>query len=94
MKLGKPSSFKSAILEADKLLDHVLKLYGYLGNSMGDRMKSLPRDSYSREFFDDMWGAHKLRNEMAHNIMYEVMDFEARKAIGQYKNVLQVLRVL
>lgn len=94
IKLGKPSSFKTAILEADKLLDHVLKLYGYSGNSMGDRMKSIPRDNYSREFFDDMWGAHKLRNEMAHNIMYEVMNFEAKKAIGQYKNVLQILKVL
>lgn len=94
MKLGRPSNFKNAILEADKLLDHVLKLYGYRGQTMGDRMKSLPRDSYSREFFNDMWDAHKVRNEMAHNINYEVMDFEARQAIGQFKSVLRDLRVI
>lgn len=94
MKLGRPSNFKNAILEADKLLDHVLKLYGYQGQTMGDRMKSISRDKYDRSFFDDMWGAHKIRNEMAHNINYEVMDFEARTAISRFKSVLKELGAL
>jgi len=94
MNLGKPSNFKTAILEADKLLDHVLKLYGYQGQTMGERMKSIPKDKYPRDFFDNMWQAHKLRNELVHNIDYEVMDFEAKSAILKFRRVLEELKVL
>jgi hypothetical protein len=94
IKLGKPSNFKTAILEADKLLGHVLKLLGYRGQTMGDRMKSIKRDDHEKDFFDDMWQAHKVRNEMVHNVSYEVMDFEARKAIKQFERVLRELGVM
>lgn len=94
MRLGRPSNFKTAIFEADKLLDHVLKLYGYKGQTMGDRMKMIPRSRFAKDFFDDMWQAHKVRNEMLHNMNYEVMDFEARSAIAKFKNVLRELGVL
>ena len=92
--LGKPSNFKTAILEADKILDYVLKLYGYSGQTMGDRMKAIPRDKHSRDFFDNMWQAHKLRNEMVHNMGYEVQDFEAKSAIQKFEKVLRELGVL
>jgi len=93
MRLGRPSNFKNAILEADKLLDHVLKLYGYHG-SLADKMKSLPRKNFDKEFFDDMWQAHRVRNEMVHNISYEVQHFEAREAISRFKRVLRELGAL
>lgn len=93
MHLGRPSNFKTAILEADKLLDHTLKLYGYHG-SLADKMKALPRKNYDRDFFDDMWQAHKVRNEMVHNISYEVQHFEAKEAIGKFKRVLKELGAL
>ena len=92
--LGKPSNFKTAILEADKLLDHILKLYGYKGQTMGERMKAIPRQKYSKEFFDNMWQAHKLRNEMVHNLNYEVQHFEASEAIAKFKKVLGDLKAL
>jgi hypothetical protein len=94
MRLGSPSNFKTAILEGDKLLDHVLKLYGYRGQTMGDRMKNIPRDKYAREFFDDMWQAHILRNRMSHAMDYEVQHFEAKRAIEQFKRVLEELGAL
>jgi len=94
MNIGKPSNFKTAILEADKLLGHVLKLLGYRGETMGDRMKAIPRNKHSREFFDNMWQSHKLRNEMVHNMNYEVQAFEAREAINKFRKVLQELGIL
>ena len=68
VRSGRPSGFKTAVLEADTLLDYVLKGLGYKGQTMGDRMKSIPRDQFERRFFDDMWSAHKIRNEMVHNM--------------------------
>ena len=94
IKLGRPSNFKTAILEADKLLDHALKLLGFRGQTMGDRMKSIKRDDHEKDFFDDMWQAHKVRNEMVHNLNYEVQDWEAREAINKFKRVLQELGIL
>jgi len=94
MSIGKPSNFKIAIMEADKLLDHVLQLYGYRGQTMGDRMKAIPRKQFGRDFFDDMWQAHILRNKMSHAMDYEVQHFEARDAIKKFERVLRDLEVL
>ncbi|MFA7308663.1 MAG: hypothetical protein WC045_01150 [Patescibacteria group bacterium] len=94
MTLGKPSNFKTAVMEADKLLDYVLKGKGYRGQMMGDRMKAIPRSEYERDFFDAMWSAHKLRNHIAHSMDYEVQFFEARDAIKNFKRVMQDLKVL
>jgi hypothetical protein len=94
MSLGGPSHFKNAIMEADKLLDHVLKIKRLKGETMGERMKSIRRDDYERDFFDDMWQAHILRNRMSHAIDYEVQHFEAKRAIEQFKRVLKELKAL
>ena len=94
VSLGKPSGFKAAILDADKLLDHALKNLGFRGQTMGDRMKSIPRSKYEKSFFDDMWQAHKVRNEMVHNMNYEVMGWETKRVIGQFERVLKELGVL
>jgi hypothetical protein len=93
IRLGKPSNFKVAILEADKLLDHVLGLYGYYG-SLADKMKALPRNRYDKSFFDDMWSAHLLRNRMVHNMDYEVQNYEAKEAIGKFGKTLRELGAL
>ena len=94
ISFGKPSNFKTAILEADKLLDHALRLLGYRGSTMGDRMKAISRNKFERDFFDDMWQAHKIRNEMVHNMNYEVLNFEAKRVVRQFERVLQELDVL
>mgnify|MGYP001590679453 CR=1 FL=1 len=94
MRVGRPSAFKTAILDADKLLDYVLKSLHYRGQTMGERMKSISRERFERDFFDAMWQAHKLRNEMVHNMDYNVMDFEARTAIKKFEKTLQDLGAL
>lgn len=94
MSIGRPSNFKTAILEADKLLDHVLKIKRFRGETMGERMKSIPRNKFDRDFFDDMWNAHITRNNMVHNMNYEVQHFDAKRAIKQFERVLRELGAL
>ncbi|MBI2637727.1 MAG: hypothetical protein HYW88_02395, partial [Candidatus Sungbacteria bacterium] len=38
-----PSDWKLAVIEADSLMDDLLKRSGYLGTTMGDRLKQLDR---------------------------------------------------
>jgi len=87
MGLGQPSNFSRAVLEADKLLDHILKSFCAPGLTMGDRLKS-SRKKFSPEAYEAAWQAHKIRNELVHNSEYELMDYQAKSAIENYKKAI------
>ncbi|MBI2638445.1 hypothetical protein HYW83_02540 [Candidatus Peregrinibacteria bacterium] len=80
---------KHAIIEADKLLDFVLKKRGFSG-SLGDKLQ---RAEKWFSHADDIWSAHKLRNRCVHEIGFDVTEGEARKALSQYKQALWDLGV-
>lgn len=90
MQLGRPSNYARAVLEADKLLDHILKGYRAPGMTMGDRLKA-SQNRFSREGYDAAWRAHKVRNELVHNSQYELMDYTAKQAIDNFKKAIDEL---
>lgn len=90
LKLGQPSNYSRAVLEADKLLDHVLKGYRVPGMTMGDRLKA-SKNRFSPEGYDAAWRAHKVRNELVHNTQYELMDYQAKDTISNFKKALDDL---
>ncbi len=90
MKLGQPSNYARAVLEADKLLDHILKSYRAPGMTMGDRLKA-SQNKFSQEGYNAAWQAHKVRNELAHSTTYELMDYTAKAAIVNYKKAIDEL---
>ncbi len=82
------SDLSKAVLDADKLLDFALSKKGKAG-SLGEKLKS------SKTLFtniDAVWGAHKLRNKVAHELK-KVDEKELRNAISVYKKALQDLGV-
>lgn len=87
MQLGRPSNFARAVLEADKLLDHILKGLRTPGLTMGDRLKAA-KNRFSREGYNAAWQGHKVRNELVHNSSYELTDFIARAAIENFKKAI------
>lgn len=90
MSLGKPSNFTRAVMEADKLLDHILKAHRAPGLTMGDRLKS-SRRRFTPEAYEGAWKAHKVRNELVHNSQYELMDYQAKQTIENYKRAINEL---
>ena len=90
MQLGGPSNFSRAVLEADKLLDHVLKSYRMPGLTMGDRLKA-GKNRFSPEGYNAAWQGHKVRNEVVHNAEYQLMDFSAKAAIENYHKAIKEL---
>lgn len=90
MDLGGPSNYSRAVLEADKLLDHILKSLRAPGLTMGDRLKA-SRSRFSREAYNAAWRAHIVRNELAHNAEYTLLDFSARQAIKEYRQAVDEL---
>ncbi len=78
---------RSLIIELDKLLDFTIKQRGLSGESMGDRLKRA-HSYFERNFYNEIWVAHKVRNRLAHEIDYrptrKVLEHSAmtlRKAI-------------
>lgn len=80
-----------AVIEADKLLDYVLKARGYAGETMGERMKMAGKDFSYR---DDVWSAHKLRNKLVHEADYEVNRRLVDRALNQFRQALKDLGAL
>jgi len=92
MRLGRPSNFQRAVLEADKLLSFVLEKMGHQG-SLGEKLKA-SEDRFSKEVYNDVWQAHKIRNLVVHEPNYELMNFQAKEAIEKFKRGLRELGAL
>lgn len=77
-----------AILNADKLVDQALREKGFKGQTMGERLKSA-KDSLPHR--DNIWQAHKLRNQIAHEPDFKVNHDTTRRALAQFKQTLKDL---
>lgn len=76
---------KVAVLEADKLLDHALKALAMPGDTLGERLKFA---QYKYPDLRDVWWAHKIRNQLAHEASYHLDAGMARNAIRSFRKAL------
>jgi len=83
--------WRVAIIEADNLLDYVLKGLVMPGETMGQRLKSA---CYKYQKLRQVWWAHKLRNTIVHESDYQLRRGEAKKAVRSFHSALKVLNVL
>lgn len=89
--VGGASNIKSAVMEADKLVDYVLKARGMRGETMGERLKSAKSKFTNYADYDNLWKAHKLRNNIAHEAGHDLVVTEAKKAMEYFKKALAIL---
>lgn len=82
------ATYQLAILHADKLVDAALRDRGIKGNTMGERMKSA-QSIWKNP--DHIWGAHKVRNRIAHEPDSEVTYEIAARSLVAYKQALKDL---
>lgn len=76
-----PSGLKNSLYEADKLLDHVMIAKGFAGETMGERLQSSTARTAYRDL-NAIWSAHKLRNQMAHEVNHDLVPQQVKKAIS------------
>ncbi len=86
------AEWKFAIIEADKLVDELLKSAGYPGDTMGERLMNIEKGQLLS--LEGLWEAHKIRNKLAHDSNYFLRYSEARRVIELYKAALQELQVV
>jgi len=83
-----PATFPLAIMNADKLVDQALKERHFRGDTMGERMKSAQTTWRNANY---VWGAHKVRNQLAHETDFSVDYTTAARALSAYKQALKDL---
>lgn len=80
--------WRLAILEADIMLNELLDVLGYRGETMADKMKVVDRTRFHT--IDLAWEAHSVRNQIAHQGTHKKLDSrEARRTISLYEKVFK-----
>jgi len=87
----KEMNYKLAVIEADKLLDEVLKQMHFTGKTMAERLKLA---SYKFPKLKKVWWAHKVRNQGVHDVHYALRHGETRMVLKLFKQSLKELKVL
>ncbi len=82
-----PAEWKLAVIEADNMLDDVVKQLRPVGENLGERLKSIAPEDFLT--LDDAWEAHKIRNRIAHESGFVLTKPEARKTIERYRRVFE-----
>lgn len=81
-------NWRLAILEADIMLNELLDLHGYRGETMADKMKQVDRAGFNT--IDQAWEAHKIRNQIAHEgVAFKLTAREVKRVIGLYEDVFK-----
>lgn len=87
------SDWRLAIIEADVMLEETLHAAGYVGDSVGDMLKSVERGDFAT--IEDAWEAHKTRNRVAHSGgSYELNQRETKRIIALFENVFREFEVI
>lgn len=87
------NGLRTAVSEADKLFDHVLREAGFKGNTMADRLRSA-KGSFAYATYDSIWQAHKLRNALAHEVGFDLVKSQADEALQNFEKGLKELGAL
>ncbi len=89
-----PSEWRMAIIEADVILEDVLRKNGYHGDSLGEMLKSAGgADQFLS--LDAAWEAHKIRNRIAHGGSdFQLTDRETRRAVTLFEQVFREFGVI
>ncbi len=83
-----PAQWRLAIIEADSLLDDMVKKMGYEGDGLGERLKAVEVSDFNS--IQSAWEAHKVRNKIAHEGEgFELTHREAKRVIGLYEDVFK-----
>lgn len=86
------SDRKVAVIEADKLIDELIKRVGFKGKDMGERLKQINLNQISN--INDIWQAHKIRNSLVHDAYFKLTENDTNYVIRVYESTLKELDVL
>ena len=88
-----PADWRLAIIEADIMLEEVLRKAGFPGNGVGEMLKSV--DKSDMLTLEAAWDAHKVRNRIAHSGGdFNLDERETKRVIGLFESVFKEFGVI
>ncbi len=92
MEQENETAWESAIIEADKMVDDLLKKIGYKGESMADRLKQVTPTQIVN--VGGLWEAHKIRNRIVHDPGFRLTYTQAKDILKAYERTLEDLQAI
>jgi len=92
LQAGTESEHKLAVIEADSILDDILKRMGYGGASLGERLEKITSATLSN--ISSVEEAHKIRNNIVHDPDYRLSLNEVKDVIEIFEKALINLQAL
>lgn len=86
-----PDALRTAVIDADSLVDDVMKRMGRVGETFADRLATFPSED---PIVDHVWDAHRLRNEMVHSTGFQASVERAKRAVADYEAFLKDIKAL
>jgi len=86
------SAYKVAIIEADAMIDELLKKMGYKGATMGERLANIPEGQVAE--LAEIKEAHEIRNRVIHEEDFKVDRELAHEVLKKYAHILHHFEVL
>ena len=95
LKKNQPRAWRSAIIDADKMLDGVLFKMGYLGSNLDERLETI-KPSGPEQFRSmlEAWRAHQVREFITEDKNYAPTREVAEKTIEIYRNIFTETGIL
>lgn len=93
MESDNPAEWKLAVIEADSMLEAMVKKMGYGGTTLGEMLKNIEISDFTT--LNDAWQAHKVRNFIAHQgSSYLLSKHQAREVIKLYEKVFKEFELI
>jgi hypothetical protein len=92
LKSSDESEFKTAVLEADRILNDILKLAGYPGKNLDERLEGMTPANLSN--LEEIRQVHKLHERVVSDPNFSITQNEARMAIEIYEKAFRELKLI
>lgn len=89
-----PTSYTSAIMSADALLDELLQEIGFVGNDVAERFGRLNNMGLRQNVVNGIFRAHKIRNQVAHTPNFSINANDAEKVLDLYEAFLREIKLI
>ncbi|OGZ58659.1 MAG: hypothetical protein A2827_03335 [Candidatus Spechtbacteria bacterium RIFCSPHIGHO2_01_FULL_43_30] len=87
LESGDSLRWKAAIIDADNMLDEILKKVGYLGDTMDKRLENVHLDQFPT--LEDAWRAHKVRKFLEEDPRYKPSKEVVARVFEIYKDIFR-----
>jgi hypothetical protein len=88
-----PAEWRLAIIEADIMLEELLRSAGYHGTGVGEMLKSVEVSDFTT--LENAWAGHKVRNKIAHSGSdFLLNEREAKEAVAHFETVFKEFNII